>query len=810
MPAYAAFHIGHSQSGRAVSGNFNPYRDWMELDGEPTTPDYYQLFGLPQFESDGEKIATAAARAATKVRSCRPGEHAKEWASLLDEISAAQKTLTDPAARAAYDQQLKSNPAAVAPPASTPAAGASTSGASTSDASTSGASTSGASTSGAAKFDPMLPPGTGGNSNAPTAAEAQQATDNSPETPSSILPKGLSDSVTAGYAPPNPGYAPPSAGAKSDAGGGQSPMSPPAANPAPMAPANPAAMDPMTPTPMDPTPMDPMNPAPMAPANPAAFAPSDTAPQFTPAPPTAGVADPMAPSGLTPLPPQDNASQNNPPQAGAAPTAGLTPLAPMGAKTVTNEAMDAALNILSLPNQPAAQQGAPMSPMQPAGQAPAGQAPMGQAPMGQAPMGQPPMGQPVGQPAANGYGQSATPAYGQPAMAQPVNQNNAPSQAKPAAGPPAPVVKGHATPSQIAAARRKQGLVAFVAGLVGLLLVGGVGAGVFYYLNGAGGLAADGIAADGGTPAADSSIQADSRPSADGSVVPPQSDAAPADAGPAGPDGGVSDSKTPAGDASTPPADGAPADGNAPAADGTPPAADSSVATDDDGAAPPPADGSMADGAPQPEPVKPEPKKPEPNKPEPKKPEPPAKPTRAELQKLSELLTGTRTALGQRDFKTAGQQLGEAIKLAKLPKHKEMVDRLQTLSSYATKFWRAVVTALGNLESASIIEVGGTQVAVVESSPQRIVVRYNGRRMEWSAAQIPGGFALPITAYGLPENGPENPAIQAAIYLVDPDKKKWEKARPLLIRANANGVKDAGVLLKTITDDYSTIVKDAE
>ncbi len=731
------------QSGRIVSGNFNPYRDWMELEGDVTAPDYYQLFGLPKFESDGAKIAAAASRAATKVRSCRPGEHAKEWSSLLDEIRIAQQTLTDPAARAAYDEQLGGGSAGM-PPAAAPST----------NAGPEPPAGNNAPSQPAAKFDPMLPPGLG-NTNTPTPAEAEQAAANSPEKPSSILPKGLSDSVTAGYMPP--GAEPPASG---DA------TSKPPENPAAFAPStppeNPAAFAP----PADDASTPQLTPlAPLAPE-----APGQTADPMAPA---GFAADPMSPAGLTPLGPMDPMGSNPP-----AANSGLTPLPANSGSDVSNAAMDAALDILSPQN---------LSGSQP-------------------PSSQPPMGQPV-------------------AMAHPVAHEAAPATAAPAntAPGPGPMVRGQATPSQIAAARRKQGLIALVTGVIGLLLVGALVGGLYYAMSDKQNPAADGVAAaDDVAPAADTAVQPRG-PAADGNAPARPADAAPAadanatDAAPSedgnvpSADGDTTDGAPAGTDAAvTPPiVDPQPADdgGMKPPADGSvKPADDGEVKPADDGSETPPtkpADGAMTDGGATTPPVEPPPV-------EPPKPPAPPKPTRAELQKLAELLTGARASLGQRDFKTAGTKLGQALQLAKLPEHKAMASRLQTLSSYASRFWRAVVAALGNLESASVIDVAGTQVAVVESSPQRIVVRYNGRRMEWTPAQIPSGFALPITQFGLPENDPENDAIRAAIYLVDTDKTKWQKARPLLIKANAAGVKDAGVLLRTIDDDYASIVRDAK
>jgi hypothetical protein len=90
-----------------VADSFNPYRDWLGLaDGQrPTT--YYGLFGLKPLEGDAEQIRVAVVRTMAKVRDILPGNRMREWQLLLNELSTAKTCLTDPAAKAAYDAQLR-------------------------------------------------------------------------------------------------------------------------------------------------------------------------------------------------------------------------------------------------------------------------------------------------------------------------------------------------------------------------------------------------------------------------------------------------------------------------------------------------------------------------------------------------------------------------------------------------------------------------------------------------------------------------------------------------------------------------------
>ncbi|MBC8350793.1 MAG: hypothetical protein H8E66_02325 [Planctomycetes bacterium] len=99
-----------------MTDNFNPYAEWLGLVASTTPPNHYQLLGIDESVTGASEIASAADQAMTRVRACKPGLNAAAWAQLLDQISAAKTTLTDPAQRRSYDQLLAApTPATAAP-----------------------------------------------------------------------------------------------------------------------------------------------------------------------------------------------------------------------------------------------------------------------------------------------------------------------------------------------------------------------------------------------------------------------------------------------------------------------------------------------------------------------------------------------------------------------------------------------------------------------------------------------------------------------------------------------------------------------
>lgn len=91
-----------------MSDSFNPNSEWLGLAATVTSPNHYQLLGIDESVTDPATIASAADRATTRVRACKPGDQARAWAQLLDRITEAKSTLTDRTLRERYDLQRKS------------------------------------------------------------------------------------------------------------------------------------------------------------------------------------------------------------------------------------------------------------------------------------------------------------------------------------------------------------------------------------------------------------------------------------------------------------------------------------------------------------------------------------------------------------------------------------------------------------------------------------------------------------------------------------------------------------------------------
>jgi len=102
---------------------FDPYLEWLDIQGGGRPPDLYALLGLKPLESDPQAIANAADVRMARIRKIRPGAHLPDWGRLLDQLQAAKICLLDPHSKAAYDASLTTQTPArpAAPQTPTPA-----------------------------------------------------------------------------------------------------------------------------------------------------------------------------------------------------------------------------------------------------------------------------------------------------------------------------------------------------------------------------------------------------------------------------------------------------------------------------------------------------------------------------------------------------------------------------------------------------------------------------------------------------------------------------------------------------------------
>ena len=89
--------------------SFDPYISWLGIRSPNRPPNYYELLGLEELETDEDLIAQAVEKQAAILQMVT-GDHVELAKELLGDVGQARIHLTDPEKKAVYDQSLGSVP----------------------------------------------------------------------------------------------------------------------------------------------------------------------------------------------------------------------------------------------------------------------------------------------------------------------------------------------------------------------------------------------------------------------------------------------------------------------------------------------------------------------------------------------------------------------------------------------------------------------------------------------------------------------------------------------------------------------------
>lgn len=137
--------------------------------------------------------------------------------------------------------------------------------------------------------------------------------------------------------------------------------------------------------------------------------------------------------------------------------------------------------------------------------------------------------------------------------------------------------------------------------------------------------------------------------------------------------------------------------------------------------------------------------------------------------------------MGARDLAAARQQLGQAARAAQSRADFDQLARLETMVNILEEFWKGMREAVASLEAGSELKVGETYVAVVESSPQHLLVKAAGRLRSWPVEELPTALVLAIAQQYFHEDAVKKLLI-GTFLAVDPRGDR-SQARQLWLQA---------------------------
>jgi hypothetical protein len=184
--------------------------------------------------------------------------------------------------------------------------------------------------------------------------------------------------------------------------------------------------------------------------------------------------------------------------------------------------------------------------------------------------------------------------------------------------------------------------------------------------------------------------------------------------------------------------------------------------------------------------------------------------TPQEAMALGKALAAARVALGEQNFEESDKQLAIAEPLAKLPEHKAKLQRLKEVAEYVKQFRQAIAEAVAGMEAGAMFKVGSsTMVVVVETFPDKIIIRSLGQNKTYPFQDLPAGLALAIVDMKLDTTAPANRVIKGSYLAVDKrgDSLALDKAKAFWEEAQLGGV-DTSHLLPFLTDKYEGLERD--
>ncbi len=178
---------------------------------------------------------------------------------------------------------------------------------------------------------------------------------------------------------------------------------------------------------------------------------------------------------------------------------------------------------------------------------------------------------------------------------------------------------------------------------------------------------------------------------------------------------------------------------------------------------------------------------------------------REELVRLSQALAGAKRALAEHQFDQAALELEQAASLAVIPEHQELVRRLGRLAACGQQFWSVVAQVMRGFSGAEELTVGADEliVLVVETGPDWIIIRSQGKNTRYTLADMPVGLALAIARRRLDTGRVEDLILLGACLAAQADLNPTyvNEARRYWLQAQSAGA-DVDDLLQTLTDSY--------
>lgn len=139
-------------------------------------------------------------------------------------------------------------------------------------------------------------------------------------------------------------------------------------------------------------------------------------------------------------------------------------------------------------------------------------------------------------------------------------------------------------------------------------------------------------------------------------------------------------------------------------------------------------------------------------------------PTPEQLEMSQAALVKARQTLATANWDEMNAAAESAARSAATPEQKEMAKQLVQLAELATYYQVGVEKAIGGLKATETFNVTEQlQISIVEITPEKVIVKFNGRNKDYARSEIPLVIAHKLATFSMPADAPATKAA-AQVY----------------------------------------------
>jgi hypothetical protein len=154
--------------------------------------------------------------------------------------------------------------------------------------------------------------------------------------------------------------------------------------------------------------------------------------------------------------------------------------------------------------------------------------------------------------------------------------------------------------------------------------------------------------------------------------------------------------------------------------------------------------------------------------------------TEAETPEWKKIMAAAREAIDRADFTTFEAEIAKGIETAQSPVGRNQAARLDQLGQLYRIATESFEESKRKARGTSSIKVGNTETSIVETTPEKLIVRVAGKNQTYTWDKLPFGIAAALTDLSLSNTEPTDLAARAVYFSLTPAYRESASKSELL------------------------------